>query len=67
MPILSETDENVCAIPTHQGRFDANALGSLKSQSQIPDLKEKLITLSHFHATHWIATITHEAVDIMIA
>ena len=35
--------EYVCEVRgrlTHQGGFDANALGSLESQGQIPDLKK---------------------------
>lgn len=35
--------QSVCEVfggSTHQGRFDANALGSLESQGQIPDLKK---------------------------
>lgn len=30
----------VCGRSTHQGGFDANALGGLESQGQIPDLKK---------------------------
>lgn len=30
----------VCVSSAHQGGFDANALGGLESQGQIPDLKK---------------------------